>query len=93
MSRVGILVGREKTFPDALINPEKNAFSPRVGLAWRPTSKGHLLVRSGYGMFYNGSIYNQFASRLASQPPFASTTTLTTTMTHRRRIDHARHAA
>jgi hypothetical protein len=67
-------------FPDALINPEKNAFSPRVGLAWRPTSKGHLLVRAGYGMFYNGSIYNQFVSRLASQPPFASTTTLTNSL-------------
>jgi hypothetical protein len=67
-------------FPDALINPEKNAFSPRVGLAWRPTSKGHLLVRAGYGMFYNGSIYNQFVSRLASQPPFASTSTLTNSL-------------
>jgi outer membrane receptor protein involved in Fe transport len=68
------------SFPDALINPEKNAFSPRIGLAWRPTSKGHLLVRSGYGMFYNGSIYNQFVSRLASQPPFASTATLTNSL-------------
>jgi hypothetical protein len=68
------------SFPDALINPEKNAFSPRLGLAWRPTSKGHLLVRSGYGMFYNGSVYNQFPLRLASQPPFASTSTLTTSL-------------
>jgi trimeric autotransporter adhesin len=68
------------SFPDALINPEKNAFSPRVGLAWRPTPKGHLMVRAGYGMFYNGSIYNQFVSRLASQPPFASTATLTNSL-------------
>jgi hypothetical protein len=68
------------SFPDALINPEKNAFSPRVGLAWRPTPKGHLMVRAGYGMFYNGSAYNQFPGRLASQPPFASTTTLTNSL-------------
>ena len=68
------------SFTNALIDPEKNAFSPRVGLAWRPTPKGHLMVRAGYGMFYNGSIYNQFASRLASQPPFASTATLTNSL-------------
>jgi hypothetical protein len=66
--------------PDALIRPDKNAFSPRFGLAWRPTPKGHLLVRAGYGMFYNGSIYNQFVSRLASQPPFAQTASLTTSL-------------
>ena len=66
--------------PDALIKPDKNAFSPRLGLAWRPTPKGHLLVRAGYGMFYNGSIYNQFVSRLASQPPFAQTASLTTSL-------------
>lgn len=64
-------------FPDALIDPQKNAFSPRTGFAWRPNTKGRMIVRGGYGLFYNGSIYNQFASRLASQPPFASTASLT----------------
>jgi hypothetical protein len=64
-------------FPNALIDPEKNAFSPRVGFAWRPTSRGRLVVRGGYGLFYNGSIYNQIAARLASQPPFAETASLT----------------
>src|SRR5579885_1977737 len=65
-------------FPDALVNPDKNNFSPRVGLAWRPFPKHQFQVRAGYGIFYNGSIYNQFPMRLASQPPFANTATLTT---------------
>src|SRR5262249_53799379 len=70
------------TFPDGLINPEKANFSPRVGIAWRPTRKGRLLIRTGYGMFFNSSVYGQFASRLASQPPFANTATLTNSLAH-----------
>jgi hypothetical protein len=36
------------------------------------------VVRAGYGLFFNGSIYNQFPSQLASQPPFATTASATT---------------
>ena len=35
------------------------------------------MVRGGYGWYYNGSVYNQAASRLAQQPPFATAVTLT----------------
>ena len=65
-------------FPDALIDPDKKLFSPRIGIAWRPGKKRPLVVRAGYGLFFNGSIYNQFPSRLASQPPFATTASITT---------------
>ncbi len=68
-------------FSSALVNPDRNNFSPRVGIAWKPFPKHQFLVRAGYGIFYNGSIYNQFPSRLASQPPFAETATLTTSLT------------
>ncbi|MDQ6701249.1 MAG: TonB-dependent receptor, partial [Acidobacteriota bacterium] len=67
-------------FPDGLINPDRNNFSPRLALAWRPYKKKQLQVRTGYGILYNGSIYSQFPSRLASQPPFARTATLTTSL-------------
>lgn len=65
-------------FPEALIDPDKKLFSPRTGLAWRPLPKRPLIVRAGYSLFFNGSIYNQFPSRLASQPPFATTASVTT---------------
>jgi hypothetical protein len=64
-------------FTSGLINPDKNNFSPRIGLAWKPNPKKQLLVRAGYGVYYNGSIYNQFPQRLASQPPFAQTLSVT----------------
>jgi hypothetical protein len=65
-------------FPNALIDPDHRAVSPRVGLAWRPFPKHHTIVRSGYGVYFNGSIYGQIANQLAAQPPFASTATFNT---------------
>ncbi|MBS1853808.1 MAG: TonB-dependent receptor [Acidobacteria bacterium] len=56
-----------------LVNPDKNNVSPRIGFAWRPLTKGSLVVRGGVGIYYNTSIYNQIASNLAQQPPFANT--------------------
>jgi hypothetical protein len=60
-------------FSQELVNPDKNNVAPRIGLAWKPPGKKSLVVRAGYGWYYNGSIYGNFATRLASQPPFART--------------------
>ena len=67
-------------FPDALIDPDRNNFAPRFAFAWKPLPKHSLLLRGGYGLYFNGSIYSQLASRLAQQPPFATTTQQTTTL-------------
>lgn len=59
-------------FPPGLIDPDRNNFAPRIGLAWKvPAGKSSTIVRAGYGIYYNGQAYNSFASRLAQQPPFA----------------------
>ena len=57
--------------PSALIHPDRNNFSPRMGFAWRPLNKGSLVVRGGYGAYYNTSVYNVIAGNMAQQPPFA----------------------
>jgi len=56
----------------AHINPDRNNFSPRLGFAWRPLTKGSLVVRGGFGMYYNTSVYNVIAGNMAQQPPFAA---------------------
>ncbi|HWQ56288.1 MAG TPA: hypothetical protein VN442_21555, partial [Bryobacteraceae bacterium] len=68
------------TYGAGLIDPDKNNFSPRVAMAWRPFSGRQMQIRAGYGIFYNGSIYNQFPQRLAAQPPFANTATVNTSL-------------
>jgi hypothetical protein len=65
-------------FPSTLINPDKNNFAPRGAIAWKPRASKPLLIRTGYGIYYNGSVFSGIATRLAAQPPFANTVNLTT---------------
>jgi hypothetical protein len=56
------------------IQPDYKLFSPRVGIAWKPWKSKQILVRGGYGIYYNGGVYSSLASRLVGQPPFTTTT-------------------
>jgi hypothetical protein len=66
-------------FSSSLINPDKNNFSPRFGIAWKPTARSKYTFRTGYGWSYNMGVYNQLANRLAQQPPFSLTNSVNTT--------------
>ncbi len=66
-------------FPPGLLKSDYNNFSPRLGLAWKvPHIKRSTLVRAGYGIYYNGQAYYTFPGRLASQPPFATASSVNT---------------
>jgi len=41
-----------------LIFPDKKDFAPRIGITWRPTSSDKLIVRTGYGIFYDLANFN-----------------------------------
>lgn len=60
--------------PDTIVQPFHGGFAPRVGIAWRP--KAGTVVRTGYGINYNASVYQTIAQQLAGQPPFAVTNTV-----------------
>src|SRR6266571_5257196 len=53
----------------ALFNPGKNHFGPRLGFAYQPTAKGDLVVRGGFGVFYDQINLNPF---LDFRPPVAA---------------------
>ncbi len=65
-------------FPNTLIQPDRDGWAPRAGLAWKPSSKHSTVVRMGYGIYYNPTALNRLATELSEQPPFAETQTLTT---------------
>ena len=63
----------------SLINPDRNNFAPRIGIAWKPLQK--TVVRVGYGINYNLAQYTTMIQNFAFQPPFASTATNSTDVT------------
>ncbi len=60
-----------RRYPGSLIQPYRYGLSPRVGLAWRPVAGSSLIVRAGYGIYYDTSVYQSIALRMAQQPPLS----------------------
>jgi len=78
-SSVGVVTGQSPgPFTSALLYSDKNNLAPRLGLAFRPWGQRSLVLRAGYGIFYDGSIYQRLVPNLVSQPPFAQASTLLT---------------
>jgi hypothetical protein len=63
-------------YPNSLLRPDFRGFEPRIGIAWRPRPASPLIVRAGYGIYDNTSVYQVVASQLAQQPPFTKTLSL-----------------
>ena len=60
-------------YPASLVEPDRNNWAPRIGIAWKPFSK--TVVRAGYGINYNLGQYRNIIQQLAFQPPFSITQT------------------
>jgi hypothetical protein len=60
-------------YPASLVQPDRNNFAPRLGLAWKPWNL--TVVRLGYGINYNLAQYGTVIQNFAFQPPFANTQT------------------
>ncbi len=64
--------------PPSLLRGHLNNLAPRVGIAYRPWISHSTVVRAGYGIFYDESIYQNLVNNLVNQAPFATTSTLVT---------------
>ena len=63
--------GGFKADPGALTTGDHNNFGPRVGFAWDVFGNGKTSVRGGFGVSYNGEVYNPL-SNSRWDPPFYS---------------------
>jgi hypothetical protein len=66
---VGSLTGAQ--YPDSLIRSDFGGIQPRMGAAWRPLAGSSLVVRAGYGVYRNTSVYQPITLLLAQQPPLS----------------------
>jgi hypothetical protein len=60
--------GRLTTSPRSLYEADRNNFSPRFGVAWRPVAD--LVARAGYGIFYDTLSVGDSLFLLGLNPPF-----------------------
>jgi hypothetical protein len=68
---VGPLTGQH--YPTSLLRPDRRAVEPRLGVSWRPIAGSSLVVRAGYGIYADTSVYQGTALQLATQSPLATT--------------------
>ncbi len=54
-------------FARGLVHPDKNDFAPRVGFSWQPAQR--MVLRGGYGVFYQHIVRIGSESMLALNPP------------------------
>jgi trimeric autotransporter adhesin len=66
---IGPLTGQ--TYPSSLIYPDKRIFEPRLGMAWRPSVSSSLVIRAGYGIYSDTSVYQTLALQMAQQSPLS----------------------
>lgn len=67
---VGSLTGQH--YPNSLIRPDLHEFEPQAGIAWRPFPASSVVIRAGYSLRYNTSVYQQMASQMAQQAPLST---------------------
>jgi hypothetical protein len=67
---VGSLTGTH--YPSSLIRPDRRGIEPRIGVSWRPIPASTVVVRAGYGIYHDTSVYLTPALQLAQQAPLST---------------------
>jgi hypothetical protein len=59
-------------YPSSLIYPDRLGFEPRIGVSWRPIPASTIVVRAGYGIYHDTSVYEASALQLSQQAPLST---------------------
>jgi hypothetical protein len=66
-----IVLASEAGLPVRDIQPDRNNWGPRIGVAWRPFGNARTVFRGGFGVYYNFlPVFIGFRQRGFNNPPF-----------------------
>ncbi|HUX66854.1 MAG TPA: carboxypeptidase regulatory-like domain-containing protein [Terriglobales bacterium] len=74
---VGRLSGTR--YPSSLLRPDRGGFEPRLGLAWTPFAASSVVLRAGYGITRDTSVYQGIALQMAQQAPLSKSLSVANT--------------
>lgn len=66
---VGPVTGR--SYPHSLVHPDRSGIEPRIGFSWRPIPASTIVIRGGYGIYHDTSVYLTPMLQLAQQAPLS----------------------
>jgi len=64
------VVARDSGTP--LIHADANNIAPRLAFSWRPLAASSMVVRGGYGVYFDTSVYQPIAMLMAQQAPLST---------------------
>ena len=64
------MVARDSGTP--LIHADAKNVAPRLAFSWRPLAASSMVIRGGYGVYYDTSVYQPIATLMAQQAPLST---------------------
>jgi trimeric autotransporter adhesin len=61
-----------QVYPASLLRPDRLGIEPRIGISWRPLPGSSVVVRAGYGVYDDTSVYQATALQMAQQSPLST---------------------
>ena len=71
-----VIAGQNSAHGRGIYATDNNNIQPRAGFSWDPQREGRMVVRGGFGIYYDQPLVGMFEQNSFVNPPFANTVSL-----------------